>query len=100
MSVFDKLHKLYGTSFEPVVQARSMGLEVLNEFDTLKAAIMMNAGSQPSKNTDMRATAFGLAGSAFEAASGVKKFADVATGAVGGMLVKGIQQWAQRSRTQ
>jgi ubiquinone biosynthesis monooxygenase Coq6 len=43
MSVMDKLHKLYSTSFEPVVWARSVGLEVVNEFDSLKAALMMEA---------------------------------------------------------
>lgn len=103
MSVFDKLHKLYSTSFGPVVQARSMGLEVLNEFDTLKAAITINAGAgtQASKNTDMRATVFGLAGSAFEAASTAKKVADLTRGAVGNLLVGGIKQVAERlGRTQ
>jgi ubiquinone biosynthesis monooxygenase Coq6 len=44
MAALDKLHKLYSTSFGPVVWARSVGLEVLNEFDSIKAAIMMNAG--------------------------------------------------------
>ncbi|KAF8920542.1 hypothetical protein CPB85DRAFT_1271809, partial [Mucidula mucida] len=81
MSEFDKLHKLYGTSFL-VPLTVLVRAEVLNEFNTLKAAIMLNAGSQPSKNTDMRATVFGLAGSAFEAASGVQKLAHMATGAM------------------
>lgn len=43
MSVMDKLHKLYSTSFEPVVWARSVGLEVVNEFDSVKTALMMEA---------------------------------------------------------
>ncbi|KAJ7876830.1 COQ6 monooxygenase [Mycena leptocephala] len=43
MSVMDKLHKLYSTSLEPVVWARSVGLEVVNEFDSVKAALMMEA---------------------------------------------------------
>ncbi|KAJ7504471.1 ubiquinone biosynthesis hydrox [Mycena galericulata] len=46
MSVMDKLHKLYSTSFEPVVWARSTGLEVLNEFDSVKAALMMEASGK------------------------------------------------------
>jgi ubiquinone biosynthesis monooxygenase Coq6 len=44
MSVVDKLHKLYSTSFEPVVWARSVGLEVINELDPIKAAIVLSAG--------------------------------------------------------
>ncbi|KAJ6493645.1 hypothetical protein C8R47DRAFT_1044073 [Mycena vitilis] len=43
MSAMDKLHKLYSTSFEPVVWARSVGLEVVNEFDSVKAALMTEA---------------------------------------------------------
>ncbi|KAF7370679.1 Ubiquinone biosynthesis monooxygenase COQ6, mitochondrial [Mycena sanguinolenta] len=46
MSVMDKLHKLYSTSFEPVVWARSVGLEVVNELDSVKAALMMQASGK------------------------------------------------------
>lgn len=45
LTVVDKLHKLYGTTLPPIVWARSVGLEVVNELDTLKAAIMISAGS-------------------------------------------------------
>ena len=45
MSVVDKLHKLYSTRLEPVVWARSVGLEIVNELHALKAAIMMSAGA-------------------------------------------------------
>ncbi|KAL5537174.1 COQ6 [Sanghuangporus sanghuang] len=45
LSVVDKLHKLYGSTLPPVVWARSVGLEVVNELDVLKAAIMISAGS-------------------------------------------------------
>lgn len=48
MSVCDKLHKLYSTTAQPVVWARSVGLEVLNELDSIKAAMMMSAGASPS----------------------------------------------------
>jgi ubiquinone biosynthesis monooxygenase Coq6 len=48
MSAVDKLHKLYTTKLEPVVWARSVGLEVINELDSVKAAIMMSAGAQPT----------------------------------------------------
>ncbi|KAJ7252718.1 hypothetical protein B0H12DRAFT_609079 [Mycena haematopus] len=46
MSVMDKLHKLYSTSFEPVVWARSVGLEVINEFDSVKVALMAQASGK------------------------------------------------------
>jgi ubiquinone biosynthesis monooxygenase Coq6 len=45
LSAVDKLHKLYSSTSEPVVWARSVGLEVLNELDTVKAAMMLTAGS-------------------------------------------------------
>jgi ubiquinone biosynthesis monooxygenase Coq6 len=44
MAVVDKLHKLYSSTFEPLVCARSVGLEVINELDSVKAAIIMAAG--------------------------------------------------------
>lgn len=46
MSAVDKLHKLYSSTLEPIVWARSVGLEVLNELDTVKAALMMDAGGR------------------------------------------------------
>ncbi|KAI0918003.1 hypothetical protein AcV5_002791 [Taiwanofungus camphoratus] len=48
MATVDKLHKLYSSTAEPIVWARSVGIEILNELDTLKAAIMMSAGSRSS----------------------------------------------------
>ncbi|KAJ7733227.1 ubiquinone biosynthesis hydrox [Mycena maculata] len=53
MSVMDKLHKLYSTSFEPVVWARSVGLEVVNEFDSVKTALMMEASGQNGRGTSV-----------------------------------------------
>ena len=44
LSAVDKLHKLYSTTLPPVVWARSVGLEVINELDTIKAALMITAG--------------------------------------------------------
>ncbi|KAF9646232.1 ubiquinone biosynthesis hydrox [Thelephora ganbajun] len=44
LSAVDKLHKLYSTTFPPVVWARSVGLEVINELDTIKVALMITAG--------------------------------------------------------
>ncbi|KAF5336069.1 hypothetical protein D9611_006401 [Ephemerocybe angulata] len=50
MAAVDKLHKLYTTELEPVVWARSVGLEVLNELDSVKAAIMMQAGANAQQH--------------------------------------------------
>lgn len=44
LTAVDKLHKLYSTTLPPVVWARSVGLEVINELDTIKAALMITAG--------------------------------------------------------
>lgn len=44
MSAVDKLHKFYSSTLEPIVRARSVGIEVLNELDAVKAALMMDAG--------------------------------------------------------
>ena len=44
LTAVDKLHKLYSTTLPPVVWARSVGLEVINELDTIKAALMVTAG--------------------------------------------------------
>ena len=49
LSVCDKLHKVYSFTSEPVVWARSVGVEVLNELDTLKAALLLAAGSERRK---------------------------------------------------
>ncbi|EIW58415.1 ubiquinone biosynthesis hydrox [Trametes versicolor FP-101664 SS1] len=48
MAACDKLHKLYSATAEPIVWARSVGVEVLNELDSVKAAMMLSAGSRPS----------------------------------------------------
>lgn len=52
MSATDKLHKLYSTDMLPVVWARSVGVEVLNELDSVKAGIMMTAGAQAKGNLE------------------------------------------------
>ncbi|OAX43204.1 COQ6 monooxygenase [Rhizopogon vinicolor AM-OR11-026] len=45
MSAVDKLHKVYSSTAQPVVWARSVGVEVINELDSVKAALMINAGA-------------------------------------------------------
>ena len=65
----DKLHKLYGTTLPPVVWARSVGLEIVNELDTLKAAIMMSAGSGTSISSKIqRGSAWSTLANGIEAA--------------------------------
>ncbi|KAG8842711.1 putative ubiquinone biosynthesis monooxygenase [Tulasnella sp. 330] len=61
ISATDKLHKLYSSTWSPLVWARSVGLEVINELDTVKTALMMNAGSKTKT--------FGGGGSAFNSGS-------------------------------
>jgi len=64
MGAIDKLHKLYSTTFGPLVWARSVGAEVLNELDSVKAALMITAGAQ--KRTVDGATAWSLAAKGME----------------------------------
>ncbi|KZT74380.1 ubiquinone biosynthesis hydrox [Daedalea quercina L-15889] len=80
LSAVDKLHKLYSATAEPIVWARSVGLEVLNELDTLKAALMMSAGS--THRTDPASVGWSVA------ASGLEAFAKTASGAknIGGTV--------------
>ena len=49
MGTIDKLHKIYTTTSGPVVWARTVGLEVLNELDSVKAALMLAAGARSEK---------------------------------------------------
>ncbi|KAI0322767.1 hypothetical protein OF83DRAFT_1160967 [Amylostereum chailletii] len=67
MSVCDKLHKIYAAEAGPIVWARSVGVEVLNELDTLKAGIMMSAGSK-HHNTEF--SGWNMAAAGIEAVSG------------------------------
>ncbi|KAJ7449633.1 ubiquinone biosynthesis hydrox [Mycena latifolia] len=86
MSVMDKLHKLYSTSFEPVVWARSVGLEVVNEFDSVKAALMMEASGKNGESSiwDM------AAGGAETFAAATNAARTVGTG-LSGFLGAGVQ---------
>ncbi|PLW44260.1 hypothetical protein PCASD_03881 [Puccinia coronata f. sp. avenae] len=51
MATVDKLHKLYSLETAPVVWARSVGVEVLNELPGLKAAMMGSAGGVPQDDS-------------------------------------------------
>jgi ubiquinone biosynthesis monooxygenase Coq6 len=50
MAAIDKLHKVYSSTFKPLVWARSVGVEVLNELDSVKAALMTTAGADPPRS--------------------------------------------------
>ncbi|KAG7093599.1 hypothetical protein E1B28_007265 [Marasmius oreades] len=82
MTACDKLHKLYSFTAEPIVWARSMGLEVVNEFDSVKAALMMTAGSNPRMHRSSTNINGGVSRTVFDvAAAGLQKV-DAANSAV------------------
>ncbi|KAI0070856.1 ubiquinone biosynthesis hydrox [Panus rudis PR-1116 ss-1] len=91
LSAVDKLHKLYGNTADPVVWARSVGLEVVNELDSVKAALMISAGS--TDETGVNRVGLGIV-----AAKGVESVArsldgvrQVAEG-LGGVIGAGVNQ--------
>ncbi|KAL4078786.1 hypothetical protein V8B97DRAFT_1933422 [Scleroderma yunnanense] len=62
MSAIDKLHKLYSSTLDPIVWARSVGVEVLNELDSVKAALMMDAGAGSQQRSGWDFLAGGMEG--------------------------------------
>jgi len=66
MSATDKLHKLYATDVLPIVWARSVGVEVLNELDSVKAGIMMTAGAQAKRPPRAASAGWNVAGGMVE----------------------------------
>ncbi|KAF5383600.1 hypothetical protein D9615_003491 [Tricholomella constricta] len=90
MGAIDKLHKLYTTTFEPVVWARSVGVEVLNEFDSVKAALMMMAGARDHK-VDKTAAGWNLAAKGVEGLAASVGAAKLLGGGIGGMMGAGLQ---------
>ena len=62
MSSVDKLHKIYSSDNEAVVWARSVGVEVLNELDSIKAGMMMFVGADTSKPSNVGSKGWNLAG--------------------------------------
>lgn len=88
MSAVDKLHKLYSSTASPIVWARSTGLEILNEIDTLKAALMLSAGAEPRVHPRTVGQSIGMftastVKGAAEVVSGVKTAAGMVQGVVG-----------------
>lgn len=103
MAVMDKLHKLYSSTAQPIVWARSLGLEVLNEFDTVKAAIMMSAGANPvasstvSLSESQRASLFNLAASGVESAVATANTASLVRDGLGAIVGRGLQGLLQNA---
>jgi len=91
MSAVDKLHKLYSSTLGPVVWARSVGLEVLNEFDSVKAAIMMNAGVYNVHGKTGDATAWAVAAKGVESLATGAATAKIVGQGVAGMVGIGVQ---------
>lgn len=90
MSAVDKLHKVYSSAAQPVVWARSVGLEVVNELDSVKAALMMSAGaSSRLKN----ASGWELFSKSVETLAVVAHTSKL----VGGMVGVGIQELAKNA---
>ncbi|KAL4252066.1 Ubiquinone biosynthesis monooxygenase COQ6, mitochondrial [Abortiporus biennis] len=90
LAAVDKLHKLYSFTAEPVVWARSVGVEVLNELDTVKTAMMMQAGSHRNMPRPGR-VGIDVATNGLEMfASGLNTARSIGEGAVGilGAVVK------------
>lgn len=90
MSATDKLHKLYSTDIQPIVWARSVGVEVLNELDSVKAAIMMTAGAQERHKTGAASAGWNFAGDVAETVATTVKtvdfLKDVVENALGSVL--------------
>ena len=97
LSACDKLHKLYSTTAEPIVWARSTGLEILNELDTLKGALMMTAGTN-SGRTAAGHVGWQLAAQGVEGlAKGVDSMRALANGVAGMVGATARQLWQQGS---
>ena len=96
MAACDKLHKLYSSTSEPVVWARSVGVEVLNELDSVKAALMLNAGSRSSRaRLSGRQVGVNFAADAVESIARSLSGVDTLTRGVAGMVGQGLQRVLQ-----
>ncbi|KJA28103.1 hypothetical protein HYPSUDRAFT_156490 [Hypholoma sublateritium FD-334 SS-4] len=97
MSAFDKLHKIYSTDSQPIVWARSVGVEVLNELDSVKAAIMMTAGAKTTRSSSSGSTAWNIAGSAVETMASTVHTAGAIGGAIGNALGSALKNFSRRT---
>jgi len=91
MAAIDKLHKIYSTDLQPIVWARSVGLEVLNELDSLKAAIMLTAGSRADNAQRTSATAWNIASKGVETLVAAADASKVLAGGLQNLLSTKLQ---------
>ncbi|KAI0731047.1 ubiquinone biosynthesis hydrox [Earliella scabrosa] len=102
MSACDKLHKLYSSTAEPIVWARSVGVEVLNELDSVKAALMLNAGSRATRGTSRTQIGASFAADGIEtlarSMSGVRTLTEGVAGMVGTGVRRVLQSMADSQR--
>lgn len=96
MSAVDKLHRVYTTEATPVVWARSVGVEVLNELDTIKAAMMLSAGANPRVRTNGTGALGNFAATSIETAAGAIGIAKVVGGALQSALGAGMVQLGRK----
>ncbi|KAF4610564.1 hypothetical protein D9613_006875 [Agrocybe pediades] len=98
MSSVDKLHKVYSTELQPIVWARSVGVEVLNELDSIKAGIMMTAGATTKNRQHGEGSSNGwsLAGSAVQTLAATAHAASAARGVLGNALGSAVRSIAAR----
>ena len=89
ISATDKLQKLYGTRLRPIVWARSVGLEVVNEWTGLKGGLMGVAGGRGETSRKSRGDGglvWNAAGSGVEAISAVFDTGRTLAGVVGNLI--------------
>jgi len=103
LSVTDKLHKLYSLTSPPAVWARSVGLEVLNELDLIKSALMGVAGSKTKQDIAeplqrYRAVGWHAAATVVESLSGGIQTGKVVAGGLGGLVSSLVQNAVRGAR--
>ncbi|GLB41771.1 putative FAD-dependent monooxygenase required for the C5-ring hydroxylation during ubiquinone biosynthesis [Lyophyllum shimeji] len=91
MAAIDKVHKLYTTTFEPIVWTRTVGVEVLNELDSVKTALMMTAGARDHKINES-AVGWNLAAKGVESLAAGVNAARVVGGGIREMIGTGLQE--------
>lgn len=92
MATIDKLHKIYSTDLQPIVWARSVGLEVLNELDSLKAAIMLTAGSRTDDAQRTSATAWNVVAKGVETLVAAADASKILAGGLQNLLSSNLQR--------
>lgn len=97
MSAVDKLHKLYSTDSQPIVWARSVGLEVLNELDSVKTGIM-TAGAQTTRKASSGFTGWIFAGNAVQTLASTVHTAGIAKEAIGNVVGSALRTLIEKAR--